>query len=79
MIGRIKKRYGCGVMVIEHNMALVMSLCDEIHVLNSGRTIAIDDKTHKIYVPTASVAPTPAGGGRATYLPNTFKVVVIGK
>jgi ABC-type branched-subunit amino acid transport system ATPase component len=41
MIGRIRKRYGCGVMVIEHNMALVMSLCDEIHVLNSGRTIAV--------------------------------------
>lgn len=40
MIGRIRKRYGCGVLVIEHNMALVMSLCDEIHVLNSGRTIA---------------------------------------
>jgi branched-chain amino acid transport system ATP-binding protein len=41
MIARIKKRYGCGVLVIEHNMALVMSLCDEIHVLNSGRTIAV--------------------------------------
>jgi branched-chain amino acid transport system ATP-binding protein len=40
MIGGIKKRYGCGVLVIEHNMALVMSLCDHIHVLNSGKSIA---------------------------------------
>jgi branched-chain amino acid transport system ATP-binding protein len=40
MIGAIRKRYGCGVLVIEHNMALVMRLCDHIHVLNSGRTIA---------------------------------------
>jgi branched-chain amino acid transport system ATP-binding protein len=40
MIGEIRKRYGCGVLVIEHNMALVMRLCDHIHVLNSGRTIA---------------------------------------
>lgn len=36
----IRDRHGCGVLVIEHNMALVMSLCDRIHVLNSGRTIA---------------------------------------
>jgi branched-chain amino acid transport system ATP-binding protein len=40
MIGRIRNRYGCGVLVIEHNMALVMSLCDHIHVLDSGKTIA---------------------------------------
>ncbi|MEJ8570920.1 ABC transporter ATP-binding protein [Microbaculum marinum] len=36
----IRDRYGCGVLVIEHNMALVMSLCDHIHVLDTGRTIA---------------------------------------
>jgi branched-chain amino acid transport system ATP-binding protein len=36
----IRDRHGCGILVIEHNMALVMSLCDRIHVLNSGRTIA---------------------------------------
>ena len=36
----IRDRHGCGILVIEHNMALVMSLCDRIHVLNGGRTIA---------------------------------------
>jgi branched-chain amino acid transport system ATP-binding protein len=36
----IRDRQGCGILVIEHNMALVMSLCDRIHVLNSGKTIA---------------------------------------
>jgi branched-chain amino acid transport system ATP-binding protein len=36
----IRDRHGCGILVIEHNMALVMSLCDRIHVLASGKTIA---------------------------------------
>ena len=31
--------------------------------LRGARTIAIDDKTHKIYVPTATVAPTQTAGG----------------
>jgi len=36
----IRSKYNCGVLVIEHNMALVMNLCERIHVLDSGRTIA---------------------------------------
>lgn len=40
MIAHLRNRYGCGVLVIEHNMALVMALCERIHVLDGGRTIA---------------------------------------
>ena len=40
LIGELRARYGCGILVIEHNMALVMNLCDRIQVLDSGRTIA---------------------------------------
>ena len=32
--------YGCGLLVIEHDMSLIMSLCERIQVLNFGRTIA---------------------------------------
>lgn len=31
---------GLGVLLIEHNMRFVMSLCDRVHVLESGRLIA---------------------------------------
>ena len=41
LIGGLRDRYGCGVVVIEHNMALVMSLCERIQVLEGGRTIAV--------------------------------------
>jgi branched-chain amino acid transport system ATP-binding protein len=28
-----------GVLIIEHDMSLIMGLCDRLHVLNSGRTL----------------------------------------
>src|ERR1700677_4951711 len=40
-IVRIRAAYGCGILVVEHNMALIFALCDRIHVLGSGRTLAI--------------------------------------
>jgi len=51
---------------------------ENIATERGARTIAIDEKTHKIYLPTAKTAPSQ-GGGRATFLPNTFKVLVVGK
>ena len=30
---------GAGVLLIDHNMALVMEVCDRIHVLDQGRTL----------------------------------------
>ncbi|MBW3592071.1 MAG: ABC transporter ATP-binding protein [Actinobacteria bacterium] len=32
--------YGCGVLIIDHDLRLIMRLCDRIHVLNQGKTIA---------------------------------------
>jgi branched-chain amino acid transport system ATP-binding protein len=32
--------YGCGVLIIDHDLRLIMRLCDRIHVLNQGETIA---------------------------------------
>jgi branched-chain amino acid transport system ATP-binding protein len=40
LISGIPGEYGCGVLLIEHNMRVVMSLCDRIQVLDSGNTIA---------------------------------------
>jgi branched-chain amino acid transport system ATP-binding protein len=30
---------GAGILLIDHNMALVMAVCDRIHVLDQGRTL----------------------------------------
>ncbi len=39
-VSRMPERFGCGVLLIEHNMRMIMGVCDRIHVLDSGRTIA---------------------------------------
>ena len=33
-------RHGCGVLVVEHDMRFVMSLCARVHVLDHGRPLA---------------------------------------
>jgi branched-chain amino acid transport system ATP-binding protein len=39
-VKQVRDKFGCGVMLIEHNMRVVMGVCERIHVLDSGRTIA---------------------------------------
>jgi branched-chain amino acid transport system ATP-binding protein len=36
----IPARFGCGVLLIEHSMRVVMGVCARIHVLNCGQSIA---------------------------------------
>ena len=48
-----------------------------------ARTIALDSKTHRIYLPSAQFQPPPtpspgASPGRPTVVPNTLKVLVYG-
>jgi branched-chain amino acid transport system ATP-binding protein len=36
----VRDDHRAGVLLIDHNMALVMGVCDRIHVLDQGRTLA---------------------------------------
>ena len=40
ILARVRDAYGCGICVIEHDMRLIMSLCERIDVLDSGAIIA---------------------------------------
>lgn len=40
LIVRVPTQVGCGVLLIEHNMRVIMNACRRIHVIDSGRTIA---------------------------------------
>ena len=40
VIRTVRDRYEAGVLLIDHNMPLIMEVCDRIHVLDQGRTLA---------------------------------------
>jgi branched-chain amino acid transport system ATP-binding protein len=40
VVRSVRDDFEAGVLLIEHNMTLVMAVCDRIHVLDEGRTLA---------------------------------------
>lgn len=40
LIAELPQRLGCGVLLIEHNVSVVIAVCRNIHVLDNGRTLA---------------------------------------
>jgi ABC-type branched-subunit amino acid transport system ATPase component len=35
----VRKEFGCGVLIVDHDLRLIMSLCERIHVLAEGQTL----------------------------------------
>ena len=38
-LAAIPARYGCGILIVDHDMRLIMRLCQRLHVLSYGITI----------------------------------------
>ena len=60
-----------------------LSVVQTLKTERGARTIALDPKTHRIYLPTAQFEPAPspspgASPGRPKIVPNTFKLLVYG-
>lgn len=69
---------GDGTLTVVQQAGGKYDVAENIATERGARTITVDEKTHKVYLPTAKTAPSPSGG-RATFLPNTFKVLIVGK
>jgi branched-chain amino acid transport system ATP-binding protein len=41
LIRWIRDRFGMAILLVEHNMKVVMGICETVHVLDYGSTIAI--------------------------------------
>jgi branched-chain amino acid transport system ATP-binding protein len=40
LVRRLRDDFGAGVLLVDHNMAVIMDVCDRIHVLDQGQTLA---------------------------------------
>jgi len=69
---------GDGTLTIVQQTGGKYDVVENIATERGARTIAVDEKTHNVYLPTAKTAPSKTGG-RATFVPDTFKVLVVGK
>ncbi len=69
---------GDGTLTIVQQMGGRYDVVDNIATERGARTIALDEKTHRVYLPTAAFGAA-TGGGRAAALPDSFKVLVVGK
>jgi branched-chain amino acid transport system ATP-binding protein len=40
VVRSVRDEFGAGVLLIDHNVPLIMEVCDRVHVLDRGRTLA---------------------------------------
>jgi DNA-binding beta-propeller fold protein YncE len=76
---------GEGVLtVVREESPSKFSVVENVKTQEGARTLALDDKTHQVFVVTAKFGPPPAPTAenphpRHTILPDTFVVLVVGK
>src|SRR5215831_7169037 len=69
---------GDGTLTIVQQAGSKYEVLENVATERGARTIALDEKTHRVYLPTATQGQA-AAGGRVPYLPDSFKVLVVGK
>ncbi len=67
------------ITVIHEDNKSSFHVTDNIKTKKSARTIAIDGRTHKLYLPAAEYEPVQPGEKRGKVKPGTFQVLVMGE
>ncbi len=71
ILQRVVQERGCGIVLVEHDMSLVMGICDHIYVLDFGRLledgkpveIAASPKVRAAYLGSEELEPEMKIGG----------------
>jgi YVTN family beta-propeller protein len=70
---------GEGILtVIQEKSASEFAVIDNVPTKRSARTIAVDDKTHQVFLPAADTEPGNPGE-RPRMIPGTFQILVVTK
>lgn len=76
--GRVFSSNGDGTLdVIEARGATAYERVQSVTTGPGARTIAVDESTGAVYLPTATFGPAPAGGGRRSMVPESFGILVV--
>ncbi len=71
---------GDGTLTVIHEQTgNDINVIDNVPTKKGARTLAVDEKTHKVYLPTADFGAAAAGEKRPPMVPGTFQVLVVGK
>jgi DNA-binding beta-propeller fold protein YncE len=65
--------------VVEAKGADKYQVLGNVPTQQGARTMALDTKTHNLYLPSATFKQAPGGRGRPAMEPNSFVILVVGK
>ena len=69
---------GDGTLTVVHEDSPdQFSVAQTVATRQGGRTMALDSKSHRIYLPTAKFAPAANAGQRPQMIPGTFTMLVV--
>jgi DNA-binding beta-propeller fold protein YncE len=69
---------GDGTLTVVQQTAGKWEVAENIATERGARTIALDEKSHRLFLSAAKTAPA-AAGARPSYIPDSFKVLIVGK
>jgi len=70
---------GDGTLTIVQQTGGKYAVVENIATEKGARTIAVDEKTHNLYLPVSKAAPPQPGQRGTQYIPDSFRVLVVGK
>jgi YVTN family beta-propeller protein len=70
---------GDGTLTVVQEMNGKYDVVENVATARGARTITLDEKTHNVYLPVADQLPPQPGQRRGGTVPDSFKVLVVGK